>query len=86
MAATARPGAVRDGDPHYWDWYQRIWEYSWTHFVDHRHGAWYRILTEDNRKISDEKSPADKTGYHTMGACYDVLRVLQPAAGKLAAA
>ena len=38
-----------------------------------RHGAWYRILDRDNRKYSDEKSPAGKTDYHTMGACYEVL-------------
>ncbi|MEJ1164547.1 AGE family epimerase/isomerase [Variovorax sp. CCNWLW186] len=74
--AAAALLAVRTGDEGYWSWYDRIWAYSWEHFVDHRHGAWYRILTPDNRKISDEKSPAGKTDYHTMGACYDVLRAL----------
>ena len=44
--------------------------------VDHRYGAWYRILTPDNRKISAQKSPAGKVDYHTMGACYEVLNVL----------
>ena len=56
--------------------YDRLWAYAWRHFVDHEHGAWYRILGPDNRKLSDEKSPAGKTDYHTMGACYDVLAVL----------
>ena len=42
-----------------------------------RHGAWFRILTVDNRRMSDDKSPAGKTDYHTMGACYEVLRVLE---------
>jgi mannose/cellobiose epimerase-like protein (N-acyl-D-glucosamine 2-epimerase family) len=77
--AAAALLAVRTGDAGdvgYWNWYDRIWAYSWEHFVDHQHGAWYRILTPDNRKISDEKSPAGKTDYHTMGACYDVLRAL----------
>ena len=50
----------------------------WQHFVDHEHGAWYRILDADNRKYSDEKSPAGKTDYHTMGACHDVLHLLRP--------
>ena len=44
--------------------------------VDHRHGAWYRILNRENRKYDDEKSPAGKTDYHTMGACYEVLNVV----------
>jgi len=77
--AAAALLAVRTGNPAYWDWYDRIWDYSWTHFVDHDHGAWYRILGPDNRKLSDEKSPAGKTDYHTMGACYDVLRALEAA-------
>ena len=46
-------------------WMERV---KWAHFVDHKYGAWYRILTCDNRKYSDEKSPAGKTDYHTMGA------------------
>ncbi|HSY27076.1 MAG TPA: AGE family epimerase/isomerase [Burkholderiaceae bacterium] len=75
--AAAALLADRTGDRIYWAWYDKIWGYAWTHFVDHRYGAWYRILSSDNRKISDEKSPAGKTDYHTMGACYEVLRVLK---------
>ena len=61
------------GEEKYWTWYDKLWAYSWQHMVDHRYGAWYRILDADNRKYSDEKSPAGKTDYHTMGACYEVL-------------
>jgi mannose/cellobiose epimerase-like protein (N-acyl-D-glucosamine 2-epimerase family) len=78
LAAAARL-ATATGDGRYWDWYQRLWAYAWRHFVDHEHGAWYRILDCDNRKYSHEKSPAGKTDYHTMGACYDVLHVLRHA-------
>jgi len=74
--AAAALLALRSGEPAYWDWYDRIWAYAWAHFVDHEHGAWYRILTRENTRMSDEKSPAGKTDYHTMGACYDVLRGL----------
>ena len=77
LAAAARL-AQRTGDGRYWDWYQRLWAYSWEHFVDHEHGAWFRILDRQNRKYSDEKSPAGKTDYHTMGACYDTLELLRP--------
>jgi mannose/cellobiose epimerase-like protein (N-acyl-D-glucosamine 2-epimerase family) len=68
--------AVRTGDDTYWQWYDRLWSYAWQHFVDHEHGAWYRILAPDNTKVTDEKSPAGKTDYHTMGACQDVLAAL----------
>ncbi|CAN7325699.1 AGE family epimerase/isomerase [Massilia sp. LjRoot122] len=76
-AAAAAMLAQRTGNAEYWDWYQRLWEYSWTHMVDHEHGAWYRILDRQNRKLSDEKSPAGKVDYHTMGACYDIVAVLK---------
>jgi mannose/cellobiose epimerase-like protein (N-acyl-D-glucosamine 2-epimerase family) len=74
--AAAALLANRTREEKYWQWYGRIWDYSWNHFVDHRNGAWYCILTRDNRKYSDEKSPAGKTDYHTMGACYEVLNVV----------
>jgi len=76
--AAAALLAQRTGESKYWDWYERLWRYSWSHFVDHEHGAWYRILTRDNRKYSDEKSPAGKTDYHTMGACYEIFNALAP--------
>ncbi|KQU64427.1 MULTISPECIES: AGE family epimerase/isomerase [unclassified Rhizobacter] len=69
--------AVRTGEGGYWDWYDRVWEHSWTHFVDHEHGAWYRILSHDNRRPGDEKRAAGKTDADTMGACYEVLRALE---------
>jgi mannose/cellobiose epimerase-like protein (N-acyl-D-glucosamine 2-epimerase family) len=76
LAAAARL-AQATGDAAYWEWYDKLWAYSWAHMVDHRFGAWYRILTRDNRSYSDEKSPAGKTDYHTMGACYDVMALLR---------
>jgi mannose/cellobiose epimerase-like protein (N-acyl-D-glucosamine 2-epimerase family) len=78
LAAAARL-AARTADAAYWNWYERLWAYAWRHFVDHEHGAWYRILDRENRRYSDEKSPAGKTDYHTMGACHDVLQVLRDA-------
>jgi mannose/cellobiose epimerase-like protein (N-acyl-D-glucosamine 2-epimerase family) len=77
--AAAALLAARLDEPRYWEWYDAIWDYSWRHFVDHQHGAWYRILRADNAKISAEKSPAGKVDYHTMGACYEVLNVVASA-------
>ena len=74
--AAAALLALRTGNAVYWTWYERIWAYAWQHFVDHEHGAWYRVLTQSNGKVDDNKSPAGKVDYHTMGACYDVLRGL----------
>ncbi|MFC3032535.1 AGE family epimerase/isomerase [Pseudoalteromonas fenneropenaei] len=75
--AAAALLAIATGDETYWQHYTKIWQYSWQHMVDHQYGAWFRILTVDNQAYSDEKSPAGKTDYHTMGACYEVLRAYQ---------
>lgn len=72
--AAAALLAHATGERQYRDWYQRIWQYSWQHMVDHQYGAWFRILSRDNQKYDEFKSPAGKTDYHTMGACYEVLR------------
>ena len=71
--ACAARLAMETGEEKYWHWYHKIWEYSWQHLVDHKHGAWFRILSEKNDKLETTKSPIGKTDYHTMGACYDVL-------------
>ena len=61
------------GEPRYREQYQRLWSWSWQHMVDHEHGAWWRILSADGRRLENVKSPAGKTDYHTMGACWDIL-------------
>ena len=61
----------------YWDWYDRIWSYADKHFVDHEYGGWYRILNRDGQKYSNEKSPAAKTDYHPLAACFEVLQSLE---------
>ena len=76
-AAAAALLGTRTGNDAYWTWYERLWQYSWSHFVDHEHGAWYRILDRENRKLSDEKSPAGKVDYHTMGAVYDIVAAMK---------
>ncbi|WEN16913.1 AGE family epimerase/isomerase [Rhodanobacter sp. AS-Z3] len=64
QATTAAAAALlhaRTCSPTHDDWYVKLGAYAWQHPVDHRHGGWYRILTRDNRKVDDEKSPAGKT-------------------------
>jgi mannose/cellobiose epimerase-like protein (N-acyl-D-glucosamine 2-epimerase family) len=76
LATRCAQAGDANASTHYWHWYEQIWRYAWAHMVDHEHGAWFRIRTPDNRAYSDEKSPAGKTDYHTMGACHDVLEAI----------
>lgn len=77
FAAAARLAAATGNDV-YWQWYDKIWDYSYTHMIDHRYGAWYRVLNRQNQRLSNQKSTAGgKCDYHTLGACYDVYKVLK---------
>ncbi|MDX2369183.1 MAG: AGE family epimerase/isomerase [Colwellia sp.] len=61
----------------YFDQYHAIWQYCDQHFVDHKYGAWFRLLSRDNTKYSLEKSSAGaKCDYHTLCACFEVLKVI----------
>ena len=75
--ATAAVLGKRTGKAEYWQWYDRLWDYCWTHWVDHVNGAWFRLLTRENVNTTDEKSPAGKVDYHTTGACYAILETLE---------
>jgi len=57
----------------YWNWYDKLWTYSWGVFIDHNYGGWYRVLNEKNEKYSDMKSPPGKTDYHSIGCCISCL-------------
>lgn len=73
LAAAALLGQ-RTGQRKYWDWYERIWRYSWDHMVDHRHGGWHRVLSRQNIQYGRSKPPHGKTDfYHPMGACLEAL-------------
>ena len=68
--------ATRTGKEEYWRWYDKTWDYCWRHFVDHRQGAWFRILDPANLNHTRDKSPAGKVDYHDIGACFDTLRAI----------
>lgn len=74
--AAAALLARRSGDDRYLQRYEQLWDYSSRHLIDHRYGAWRRVLNRDNSVVDDRKSPAGKTDYHTLGMCRVALEAL----------
>jgi mannose/cellobiose epimerase-like protein (N-acyl-D-glucosamine 2-epimerase family) len=64
-------------DSRYLSQYLMLWQYSWQHMIDHKYGAWFRVLNRDNSKQSTEKSAAGaKCDYHSLISCFEVIKTL----------
>jgi mannose/cellobiose epimerase-like protein (N-acyl-D-glucosamine 2-epimerase family) len=60
--AAAALLAVRTGEAELLGLVRQHLGVRWEHFVDHRHGAWYRILTPQNRRSATRRArPARPT-------------------------
>lgn len=75
--AAAASLALRTENDDYWKIYDKCWDYSDKYFSDKKYSGWYRILSIDKKPLSNKKSPLGKSDYHTIGACYEVLRTME---------
>lgn len=75
--AAAALLATATGKQEYWSAYDSLWKYSWQHFCESKHQAWWRVLSRDG-KVQDPLVArlGAKIEYHTIGACLEVLRAL----------
>ena len=47
-----------------WTWYQRVHEYTWTHFADAEHGEWFGYLNRQGEVLLDLKGGKWKGCFH----------------------
>jgi N-acylglucosamine 2-epimerase len=47
-----------------WDWYQRVHDYTWKHFVDSEHGEWFGYLDRQGQVLLDLKGGKWKGCFH----------------------
>jgi len=67
-------------DPKYLEAYERLWEYSWTVFVDHRYGSWRRRCKRDGVPHFLEKTKQGwcvDPDYHMLGGLGGALDTLK---------
>ncbi len=58
-------GYLHSGRNDVWDWYERVHEYTWSHFPDSRHGEWYGYLNRQGSPHLTLKGGKWKSCYHT---------------------
>jgi N-acylglucosamine 2-epimerase len=47
-----------------WDWYQKVHEYTWSHFADPTHGEWFGYLDRQGEVLLDLKGGKWKGCFH----------------------
>jgi N-acylglucosamine 2-epimerase len=47
-----------------WDWYQKVHEYTWTHFADPEYGEWFGYLDRQGEVLLDLKGGKWKGCFH----------------------
>jgi N-acylglucosamine 2-epimerase len=58
------------GNPKCWDWYQKLHEYSWSHFVDREYGEWFGYLDRRGEVLLNLKGGKWKGCFHVPRALY----------------
>jgi N-acylglucosamine 2-epimerase len=58
------------GRPECWEWYQKLHDYSWSHFVDPDHGEWFGYLNRRGEVLLNLKGGKWKGCFHVPRALY----------------
>jgi N-acylglucosamine 2-epimerase len=53
-----------------WDWYQKMHEYTWSHFADAEHGEWFGYLDRQGNVLLNLKGGKWKGCFHVPRALY----------------
>ncbi len=59
----------RTGKTRYWQFFQALTAFVFTHFVDQENGEWFTSCHPDGTPADDHKGGAYKSAYHTVQAC-----------------
>ena len=65
------------GDKKYWDWYEKIHNYSFQYFSDHEHGEWYKYLRRDNTLSSRIKGNRWAGAFHMPRMCLNSIALME---------
>jgi len=77
--------AIIFGEQKFWDAFENVMEFVWTHMINHEVGEWYALLERDGTVKWDYLGHEWKCGYHTVRAVIQVLRRLRALQGRLSA-
>lgn len=60
-----------------WQWYEKVHDYTWSHFPDPRHGEWFGYLKRDGKPLSTLKGGKWKGCFHVPRALFQCWKTFQ---------
>ncbi len=64
-------------DQKYWDWFERIHEYSFSKFPDREYGEWFKYLRRDGSLSSEVKGTRWAASFHASRMMFNCINLLQ---------
>ena len=73
-------GYLYTGDERCWKWFERLHQYTWSHFVDLNNGEWYGYLNREGKILLPLKGGKWKGCFHIprgLYQCYTTLEAIE---------
>jgi len=64
-------------DKKYWDWFEKIHKYSFSHFPDKEYGEWFKYLRRDGTLSSEAKGTRWAGSFHLSRMCFNCSQLFQ---------
>ncbi len=79
---TLLKGYLYTGDERCWEWFEKVHEYTWSHFPDQEHGEWFGYLNREGQPLLPLKGGKWKGCFHVPRGLYQCYSTLQKIAEK----
>lgn len=70
-------GYQHTGDQRCWDWFEKLHEYTWKHFVDEKSGEWYGYLNREGEVLLSLKGGKWKGCFHVPRGLYQLWKTME---------
>ena len=70
-------GYLHTGDERCWTWFERVHEYTWTHFADQEHPEWFGYLNRQGEVLLPLKGGKWKGCFHVPRGLYQCWKTLE---------
>lgn len=70
-------GYLYTGNQQCWEWFEKLHNYTWSHFADKEHGEWFGYLNRQGEVLLNSKGGKWKGCFHTPRFLYQGWKVLE---------